>query len=236
MPDSTSGPGSPDYPSWTTWSAISHVIRKGLGGGNKDLFAYKDGWVGFNAERIKASAARSKIPPSLLAGVAWIEVGGDPEGVDGFIHAFRSFDWSGPSWVDRNLTISTAPDRTSFGAISIQLRRAAETLGMNPGKLVYEQRVLLARCLETDAFNIEIVARHLRDLILYDYPGADTTKLTDEQIIVAGSRYNRGTERALADILASIQAPPGDATREYSEYGRALLKRRDLVQALLAKP
>lgn len=40
-----------------------------------------------------------------------------------------SFDWSGPDWVDENLTITKNPDLVSFGNVSIQVRRAWECLG-----------------------------------------------------------------------------------------------------------
>lgn len=230
------GPQAPDYPNWTGWQAIAWKAEHLFTGSNQRLFAYKDAWVIFHAGRIKAAASRFQIPPVLLAGVAWIEVGGDLPVVDHLGHALRSFDWSGPPWVDRNLTITRHPSRTSFGSISIQLRRAAETIGLDPDAMSYDQRGQLIRCLETDGFNIDVVARHLHDLIRHDYPNADTSQLTDEQLIVAGSRYNRGTERALADIIASISAKVGTPERAYSEYGRTLLRRKDQFQALLVKP
>ena len=56
---------------------------------------------------------------------------------------------------------------------------------------------------------------HLRNLILHDYPGANTTNLTDEQIMMVGSRYNRGTARKKSDFINSAQAPIGSPIREY---------------------
>lgn len=234
MPTIECGPESPSYPKWTTLDALMWLfLPKIAGGGTEYLLAYKDGWVLYNARRIKAAAKTHKIPATLLAGVAWEEAGGMPNFVDHITHPVRSFDWSGPSWIDRNLTISIPPEQTSFGSVSIQLRRAAEEMGIQVNTMSYATRTGLAQCLESDAFNIEIVARHLHGLIVHDYPTADTTTLTDEQTIVAGARYNRGTERALQDIIQSIDAPAGSPTRPYSEYGRTLIRRRPRIDRLL---
>ncbi|MGY6357980.1 hypothetical protein ACXIVH_25265, partial [Citrobacter amalonaticus] len=73
---------------------------------------------------------------------------------------------------------------------------------------------------------------HLHDLILYDNPDTDTLHLTDEQIILAGSRYNRGLIRAKEDIILSIRKLPGSAEREYSEYGRRIIEKKDILQKI----
>ncbi|REM67363.1 hypothetical protein DSI38_11470, partial [Mycobacterium tuberculosis] len=99
--------------------------------------------------------------------------------------------------------------------------------------LSYEEELNLVSCLETDLFNLEIVARHLQGLVLHDYPGADTEDLSEEQFVVAGARYNRGIERKLSDIVDSLKAAPGSAGREYSSYGRAMVKHREHVESLL---
>jgi hypothetical protein len=57
--------------------------------------------------------------------------------------------------------------------------------------------------------------------------------LTDEQIVIVGSRYNRGTERKLEDFIYSLKAKPGTETRKYTEYGRAMLRRRERIRNLL---
>ncbi len=102
------------------------------------------------------------MPPELLAGVCWIEVGGDPNFIDRVAFEVRSFDWSGPDWVDRNLTITNNPVKTSFGPVSIQLRTAAQAMRLNPSEMSTAQLRSLASCLQKDVFNIEIVARHLQ--------------------------------------------------------------------------
>jgi len=226
-------PDSPDYPKWTSWDVVKWKFEALKGRGNAYLFKYKDGWVIHNSQRIKDAASKNSIPPLLLAGVAWAEVGGAPDLVDDAAFAARSFDYSGPDWIDRNLTITSPPGKTSVGAVSIQLRVAARELGLNFNSMTYEKQVLLKECLESDKFNIDVVAIHLHGLILYDYPKADTSNLSDEQLIVAGSRYNRGTGRKLKEIVDSISAPRGTPSREYSSYGRRLLEHRDRVMKLL---
>lgn len=227
-------PTSPSYPKWTTFDLLAWKIwPERWRGGTQYLFAYKDGWVAYNRLRIVAAAGQAGIPADLLAGVAWEEAGGDPDFTDMPKVRIREFDWSGPDFVDRHLTITKPPEDTSLGSISIQLRAAAHELGLNPETLDHQRRMNLAQCLETDAFNIEVVARHLRRLVAHDYPHANPMALTDEQFAIAGSRYNRGTRRALGDYEASFRAAPGSPGREYTEYGRAMLRRRARVAALL---
>jgi hypothetical protein len=235
MADEFCDPGTPGYPKWTALDAMEwKLLPDTFGGGSVHLFDYKDAWVKYNRNRIKMAAASRLIPPLLLGSVAWAEAGGMPDFVKGdVVFPLRSFDWSGPHWVDRYLTITSPPGKTSFGEISIELRVAARELGITLSMLPYSKQQDLARCLETDTFNIDVVARHLHRLILYDYPGIDTAHLTDEQFIVAGSRYNRGTQRALADFIASLTAPEGSPTRQYTEYGRSMIRHRDRVKALL---
>lgn len=222
-------PGDPSYPKWSLFNALTWK----LGGGSPYLNKYKDGWIIFNRRAIISAATKHKIPSLLLASVAWSEVGGKPDGWKDHAYNLRSFDWSGPNWVDRNLTVTKTPLETSFGAVSIQLRAVAKELGVNPATLSYGDGLRIISCLKTDVFNLEIVAKHLRGLILRDYPNADTAHLSDEQFIVAGSRYNRGTQRALQDLVDSNQQPPGNPARSYSSYGRAMIRHRQHVASSL---
>jgi hypothetical protein len=222
------------YPKWTNWDVLVwRLWPQALGGGTPTLTHYKDAWVVYNKLRIISYANSHHIPPILLACVAWTEVGGKPDWIKRPVFELRSFDWSGPTWVDTHLTITKPPEQTSVGAVAIQLGVVARELNIDIGQLTHAQQSSMIDCLETDAFNLDIVARHLRDLILHDYPHADTRNLTEEQFIVAGSRYNRGEARALSDFQASIQAAPGSANRVYSSYGRAMLAHRAHIQQIL---
>lgn len=231
---------SPDsaqsYPKWTLWDFIrSKFLPARTGGGKAYLISYKDSWIVYNKSRIQKAAKSAKIPVDLLAGVAWIETGGAPDFLDSYAYPVRSFDWSGPDWIDKHLTITKHPYKTSFGSVSIQLLRAAETMGINLDNLDYGHQIQLCKCLETDVFNLDIVAKHLSGLIKYDFPNVDTENLTDEEIVVVGSRYNRGTDRKLEDFINSLKATPGSETRKYTEYGRTILRHRERIRILLLK-
>lgn len=231
-----SSDSTPSYPKWTTWDAIRWKLIPGkLGGGREHLFRYKDGWVAYNRSRIQTAANSNRIPVELLAGVAWIEVGGMPDVVDSIAHPIRYFDWSGPDWVDNHMTVTTHPHKTSVGSVSIQLSVAAKTMGINLESLDYENQWKLIKCMETDAFNLDVVASHLYQLIKYDFPSADSENLTDEESAIVASRYNRGTERKLSDFIDSLNAPQGSATREYTEYGRAYLAHRERIRMVLSQ-
>ena len=235
MADLTCDPSSPSYPKWTVYDALMWKIApEKLGGGRPRLDAYKDGWIAYNKARILDAAKSHAIPADLLGCVAYNEVGGDPPFVKrDIVLPLRQFDWSGPDWVDRHLTIFPRPSATSEGAIKIQLRAAARQLGLDPDRLSYSQQNTMTRCLEVDVFNLDVVASLLRSLLEKDFPDADPNNLTDDQFAIVGSRYNRGDARPLADFIASLRSPPGAANRKYSEYGRAMLTHRAHVRPLL---
>ncbi len=230
-------PDDANYPKWSSWDAFRwKLVPQRIGGGFQYLSEYKDAWVLYNRLRITAVANEESIPPILLASVAWAEVGGKPDGTKRPAFLARSFDWSGPNWMDRNLTITNRPEATSFGAVSIQLRAATSEMGIKAESLSVSDQLAVVSCLETDLFNLRIVAKHLRGLIRHDYPNANTAVLTEEQFIIAGARYNRGTARALSEIQSSIQSLPGTKSREYSSYGRAMVRHKEHVQELLDRP
>jgi hypothetical protein len=158
------------YPKWTVVDAAMKLWPESVGGGNAYLFSYKDGWISHNKTAIKEAAKSNQIPVDLLAGVAWAEVGGMPDVVDSIAYPIRSYDWSGPDWVDKNLTVTKNPHQTSIGSVSIQLRNVAEILGINLDKLTYKQQLELIKSMETDATNLDIVAKYLLQLIKYDFP------------------------------------------------------------------
>ena len=206
---------------WSVVHAIAwKVVPEKLGGGNAFLWRFKDAWVRYNRNLIKKHAGDNRIPPELLAGVAHIEVGGDPTEQDTFAFVVRAFDWSGPKWIDDHLTITKNPGETSFGPVSMQLRTAARTLGLNPDKMSPAQLLNLGWQLERDAYNLRLAAKHLRDLVLFDSPGSDTRTLTEEQIVIVGSRYNRGTVSM-------------DKLRQDLSYGKVILKRWSHMTELL---
>ena len=206
MPD---GPGKPasaakPFTESPKWGLIDlffwKIMPERFGGGIPYIQHFKDAWVQNNKLRILAAAGRWTLPPPLLAGVCWIEVGGDPNFIDGIAFAVRGFDWSGPDWVDHHLTVTSNPAKTSFGSVSVQLRTAAQTLGKNPTTMSHRELGELATLLERDASNIEIVARLLRQLADHDGFSANLPALSSEQIKIIGARYNRGSSLSLDQI------------------------------------
>lgn len=209
-----------------TWGWVDLFIWKlmpeRLGGGRPFIQRFKDAWVRRNRKLIISEAARYAMPAELLAGVCWIEAGGDPNSIDQIAFDVRSFDWSGPDWIDQHLTVTHHPARTSFGAVSMQLRTASQTLGGNPASMSHRQLRQLADCLQKDVFNISLVARHLRMLI--DHDGLQTTppSMTMDQVRIAGARYNRGIELSLEQIRKNTRY--GDFIVKFWPRFSALLK------------
>lgn len=197
--------------------------------GTSYLWLYKTAWLIHHRGMIRQYAREAQIPELLLAGVAVSEVGGTPE-------RFKSV---GVLQLRQLLEIimrrkdNKYSNSTSVGSIAIQLRAAAQTIGIRPDTLTFSQQYKLSQCLLDNHFNIRVVAFHLRDLILHDYPGIDTSNLTDEQIILAGSRYNRGIEREKSDFIDSIQSPTGTPSRVYTEYGRRIIEKKDILMKIM---
>ncbi len=166
--------------------------------GRNYLWAYKAAFLVCHRELIIRKAHDNNIPVLLLAGVAVAEAGGKPDRLKGYgVLQLRQL-------MDIFSGNNKLSDATSVGSVAIQLRAAAEALGIDPSQLTRKQQFQLSRCLLNDGFNISVAAKHLNDLILFDYPDADTRNLTDEQIILAGSRYNRGTQRAKQNFIVSL--------------------------------
>ncbi|RML48184.1 hypothetical protein ALQ97_04875 [Pseudomonas savastanoi pv. glycinea] len=187
---------TPESNNSPTWTLLDVIIWKGWperwGGGPGYLRRFKDAWLVHNKLYIKAAAAKYSLPIELLAGVCWIEVGGDPNIVDRIGFEVRTFDRLG----NVSSVLTNPPAKTSFGWVSIQLRTAAITLGMNPDEMDSSQFRSLANCIEIDVYNIDIAAKHIR--MLADYDHFSTIGIEEARII--GARYNRGTSWSLDEI------------------------------------
>lgn len=175
----------------------------------KDIFPFKDQWVRGYRAAIIAAANRWDIPPALLAGVAYNEVGGDPAWADGAAFELRKVIANGKP-----------ADRTSFGDVSIQLRRAAQSLGYGDNPTPAQIAAVRAS-LQNPVQNLFIVAKHLSDLRDSDFRGTPASKLTPEQIEIIGARYNRGPDAPLASI------------RQHLSYGKNITKRLKKFDHLL---
>jgi len=186
---------------WTTIDLIAWL------GGGKDIFDFKDQWVHGYRHAIQAAAERYDLPPELIAGVAYIEVGGDPLIIDNLAYALRN---------EENR------DRTSFGNVSIQVRRAADTLGYDMSQdLSPSQRRAIVNALENPQTNIFVAAKHLSDLRDIDFRGVSGSQLDRPQIEAIATRYNSGPDISLSEIKKNM------------DYGHDLTKRWGRMRRLL---
>jgi YD repeat-containing protein len=166
---------------WTTREAISWKA------GRSKIFAFKDQWVRGYRESIKAAARYYDLPPELLAGVAYNEVGGDPLWFDTAADMLRSGEKA---------------EKTSFGNMSLQLRRAADTLGYT-SRGPWQRAQIIASLMDPRT-SIWIAAAHLSDLRDVDFRGVTTSDMTLGQIQVIATRYNRGPDLSLAKISQNL--------------------------------
>ncbi|GKV94438.1 hypothetical protein H2Y56_11605 [Pectobacterium aroidearum] len=214
------------------WSSLDAAWWKTFGG-NDYLNKYKDSYIVFHREKIKEISRQYKIPAILLASVAHAEAGGM---VDYFKYPTlfsRQVVYSYSNWLGKEKIIPP-PEKTSIGIIAMQIRVVAEIFGKNPSALRNAETTYISICLNKDNFNLTMVARHLYELINYDYLGTDTLNLTDEQFILAGSRYNRGIQRSRSDLIRSINAEKNlKEVREWTSYGRSMLNHREKITKLL---
>lgn len=198
---------------WSTWQSLEMAWERNTSstGRSESTVQYKNEWVRVHRAIIKNAAAQHDLPTWLLAGVAWIEVGGEPAWTDDLSHILkRDFGISG----DR-------PEHTSYGPIAIQIRRAAEELGYDPENLNKIQISLIIDSLRDPQQNIFIVASHLDRLRNIDFPAKPAEMLTDDEIRVIGARYNRGPDLSLQDI------------QKDTSYGNLIVQKKDELQNLL---
>jgi RHS repeat-associated protein len=173
------------------------------------LTKFKEQFVYENREIIKAAAAKYDLPSELVAGVAYVEIGGkDP--IKPAVYWART--WM-PGTDDK--------DKTSLGQQATQVRRAAESLGYDPKSLTDAQRTEIVNSLKDPAQSIFIAAKHLSDLRNVDTPGKAGKDLTTDDIKVIGARYNQGPDKPLADVKKDLS------------YGQSITKRWGALGALL---
>jgi hypothetical protein len=186
-------PETNNSPAWSIFDVfVRKLVPPRFGGGRGHIQQFKDASLMHNKLFIRASAARYLPPVELLAGVCWIEAGGDANFIDRIAFEVRGFGHLG------NLpTASTSPPtKTSFGWVSGQLKTAAVTLGLDPEVMTISQWRSLSNCLEQDVYNIDLAAKRLR--MLPDYDGF--IRLGTEEVRVIGGRYNRVASLSLEKI------------------------------------
>lgn len=181
------------------------AIRRELEGlpGAKDSYwsppsnaAERSEWITANKDVIKAAARRSGLPPDMVAGIAWQEIGGQPGILDDITDTTRqSFDSPLSPLAPENLPsrLGGDPDETSFGPIAIQVRRGAEVLGYDPDHLTEAQRNTVEDALQDPAQNICIASEYLAQLKAEsEFADVPAEEMTPAQYQELAARYNGG--------------------------------------------
>ncbi|MBC6419302.1 MAG: hypothetical protein GDA44_11270 [Prochloron sp. SP5CPC1] len=193
-----------------------------------NIWDFKRQWVQGYADVIREASRIFDIPAILLAGIAYMEVGGEapienivaynvdlistattiePIPPDQFWQATSPYP-GGVVWGQARPTpeedrCEVANDRT-VGDLSIAVRRAGESL-CYPSSLGAEESNLLVESLQDHRQNVFIAAKHLSDLRDVDFPGRTADSLSRDEIMVIAGRYNRGPELPLDELTPLVR-------------------------------
>jgi hypothetical protein len=159
-----------------------------------ELDQFKQQWITHNKEAIKAAAEKYGVPADLMGAVAYEEIGGSPLSYDEKVFARRD-TW--PTWLldayDGGRAASLPPDYTSMGAIDMQVRRAADTLGYDAAALTEPQRTEIMNSMRDAREQIFIATKYVADLKqAAGYGLIDPTALTNAQLAEIAVRYSKG--------------------------------------------
>lgn len=205
-----------DVKQWTVLEAAKWQAEKHLLGSENVIEDFKNNWIKGERDIIKQASKRYDIPDYLLAGTLRVEVGGSPLCEDTVVYNLRKYS---PNKLKEIVPqIRTDKDKTSIGNASIQIRRAAESLGYNE-PLTEEQRNQIYDSLMDSKQSIFICAKHLSDLRDVDFKGIKAKDLTEEDVKVIGSRYNIGPDPEKKAIV--------------TQYGEQITSRKKLLRELL---
>lgn len=175
--------------SFEPWT-LGKIAKWKTYGGDDYINTYKKNWIKSFAPVIKDAAEKYDVSAFAIAQVAFVEVGGDPMFVDRVAYGFRSTFHKSNSDTG---TFNKNPQYTSFGYLSMQVRRAAETTDYQ-GTLSETQINTLIESLEDPVQNIYFAAKHLSYLRTIDFSHIEPENMTDEQWSVTVERYNRGPD------------------------------------------
>jgi hypothetical protein len=161
-----------------------------------DEFGGQERWIRNNKELINAAAQQTGLPPDMIAGIVWKEVGGKPYVLDSVTETVREAaeGWASPVIPD-NLPGPLAGDRdnTSYGPMAVQIRRAAEVLGYDPHRLSEEQRDEIRGALKDPAQNLFIASKYLANLKAEsEFADVPADRMTAAQYRELAARYNGG--------------------------------------------
>lgn len=204
---------------WTTAELVKWIANPE----ENNVHDFKEQWIHGYRRIIQAAAAEYDLPMILVAGIAYNEVGGDPLWLDNLAYGVRKFDHAGDPLLEP-LTVTKDPQLTSFGNVSIQVRRAAEALRLDPEKMSNQQESMIVDSLQDPKQNLFIAAKHLADLRDVDFEGKGAATMTEDDILITATRYNRGPDLSLEEI------------RKNTSNGRAVIKRAETLLQLLQEP
>ncbi|MGW4421723.1 RHS repeat-associated core domain-containing protein [Streptosporangium sp. NPDC004631] len=148
---------------------------------DKLVASFKKAWVYSYRDVIKAAAAHYGVPAWLLGGVAYEELGGDPNWFDTMKWTFK--EAVGAFWDKRDLT-------TSFGNISMGIGIAADTLGYSRSKLSRADASAIIASLQDPIENIFIAAKRLADINQHWNETSSPTGWTMERIRKVARDWN----------------------------------------------
>ena len=194
---------------WNAIEASLYAIDSVFSKDTKIKEKYCEEWITAYREVIKKAADLCDIPPELLAGIAWIEVGG--------MHTFMDH----VAYNVRNATDEEKAVLTSFGDLSMQVRRVAEVLRVNINNLSEKEKKLLIDTVSEAPMQIFLAAQHLSDLKNIDFPDKTGAELTVDDIKVIASRYNIGPDH---DYEIALTNEYGDRVVEKIDFLLELLK------------
>ncbi|MCM2579207.1 hypothetical protein [Streptomyces meridianus] len=162
----------------------------------KDRLGGPRRWITRHRELIRAAAGDNGLPADMVAAIAWQEVGGKPYVLDDITVTLR--DAARSSWVpvdpeDLPWRLAGDRDKTSFGPMAVQTRRAAEVLGYDPARLTEAQRTELTTALRDPAQAVFISAGYLRSLKAESrFADVPPEEMTPDQYRELAARYNGG--------------------------------------------
>ncbi|MFJ2648688.1 hypothetical protein ACIO1C_18385 [Streptomyces sp. NPDC087420] len=182
-------------------SEALHLIRRRLallpdGRGNNYWLPIRTdrprrAYIAANSPLIRAAAEHAGLPAEMVAGIAWQEVQGAPRALDDVAYAVRRVLRAlAPGPLARRVRDA---DKTSMGPLAVQVRRAAEVLGYDPGALGGRQRRVVVRAVREPRQNVFIAAAYLATLRTEcDFAAVPPERLTPDQLQELATRYNGG--------------------------------------------
>lgn len=200
----------------------------------------KDRWVRENATTIQVTARKYGLPPELLAGIAWSEIGGEPKSSDmigaigkgllGEISAMVQALDKLPLMPDLSsiaARLDQNPNTVSIGDVQIQARHIARYFGIDPQTVGARDVIRMSTKLEENrALNLDITAWHLDELRKHAFPESSGRMLTRHQIRVLGDFWNAGLKAGPYSEEEYVSPPA-------TNFGTDLVKKLVSLQQLL---